>query len=70
MFLGPLFSPQKKKKCISVFLFSFSFFSGDTDGRVPVTSTRYALRKLGLRIVEDWTPGTAINRLFLFNFFD
>ncbi|XP_059448683.1 serine carboxypeptidase-like 34 [Corylus avellana] len=31
-------------------------YSGDTDGRVPVTSTRYALRKLGLPIIEDWTP--------------
>ncbi|KAI4313245.1 hypothetical protein L6164_026238 [Bauhinia variegata] len=31
-------------------------FSGDTDGRIPVTATRYTLRKLGLRIVEDWTP--------------
>ncbi|KAK7404344.1 hypothetical protein VNO78_05162 [Psophocarpus tetragonolobus] len=31
-------------------------YSGDTDGRIPVTSTRYTLRKLGLEIVEDWTP--------------
>ncbi|KAJ4849420.1 hypothetical protein Tsubulata_007257 [Turnera subulata] len=31
-------------------------FSGDTDGRVPVTSTRYTLNKLGLKIIEDWTP--------------
>ncbi|KAM1064749.1 hypothetical protein ACFX15_019836 [Malus domestica] len=31
-------------------------YSGDTDGRIPVTSTRYALRKLGLKINEDWTP--------------
>ncbi|KAG2398052.1 hypothetical protein LR48_Vigan08g190200 [Vigna angularis] len=31
-------------------------YSGDTDGRVPVTGTRYALKKLGLPIVEDWTP--------------
>ncbi|XP_042490293.1 serine carboxypeptidase-like 34 [Macadamia integrifolia] len=31
-------------------------FSGDTDGRIPVTSTRYTLRKLGLKIKEDWTP--------------
>nr|GMD32714.1 serine carboxypeptidase-like 34 [Ipomoea batatas] len=30
--------------------------SGDTDGRVPVTSTRYCLKKLGLNITEDWTP--------------
>jgi len=33
-----------------------SLYSGDTDGRVPVTGTRYALKKLGLPIVEDWTP--------------
>ncbi|KAF6160840.1 hypothetical protein GIB67_036041 [Kingdonia uniflora] len=31
-------------------------FSGDTDGRVPVTSTRYSLKKLGLNITEDWSP--------------
>ncbi|KAJ8618563.1 hypothetical protein MRB53_014749 [Persea americana] len=31
-------------------------YSGDTDGRVPVTSTRYTLNKLGLPIIEDWTP--------------
>ncbi|ESW03606.1 hypothetical protein PHAVU_011G027900, partial [Phaseolus vulgaris] len=31
-------------------------FSGDTDGRVPVTGTRYTLKKLGLPIVQDWTP--------------
>ncbi|XXG60361.1 hypothetical protein AAC387_Pa04g2288 [Persea americana] len=31
-------------------------YSGDTDGRVPVTSTRYTLNKLGLSIIEDWTP--------------
>ncbi|KAG9158316.1 hypothetical protein Leryth_000438 [Lithospermum erythrorhizon] len=31
-------------------------FSGDTDGRVPVTSTRLTLQKLGLIINEDWTP--------------
>ncbi|XP_061362709.1 serine carboxypeptidase-like 34 [Gastrolobium bilobum] len=31
-------------------------YSGDTDGRIPVTATRYTLRKLGLSIVQDWTP--------------
>jgi len=31
-------------------------YSGDTDGSVPVTGTRYGLQKLGLKIVEDWTP--------------
>ncbi|XP_039119347.1 serine carboxypeptidase-like 34 [Dioscorea cayenensis subsp. rotundata] len=29
-------------------------FSGDTDGRIPVTATRYTLRKLGLKILHDW----------------
>ncbi|VAI78597.1 unnamed protein product [Triticum turgidum subsp. durum] len=28
--------------------------SGDTDGRVPVSSTRHALRKLGLRTLKQW----------------
>ncbi|KAF3322310.1 serine carboxypeptidase-like 34 [Carex littledalei] len=31
-------------------------FSGDTDGRVPVTSTRYTLHKLGLKTVQEWKP--------------
>ncbi|XP_073147303.1 serine carboxypeptidase-like 34 [Henckelia pumila] len=31
-------------------------YSGDTDGRIPVTSTRYSLRKLGLKITRDWSP--------------
>uniref|UniRef100_A0A0D9WW97 Carboxypeptidase n=1 Tax=Leersia perrieri TaxID=77586 RepID=A0A0D9WW97_9ORYZ len=29
-------------------------YSGDTDGRVPVTSTRYALQKMKLRTVKKW----------------
>lgn len=31
-------------------------FSGDTDGRIPVTSTRYTLRKLGLKTIQEWAP--------------
>ncbi|AQK72926.1 uncharacterized protein LOC100279206 [Zea mays] len=31
-------------------------FSGDTDGRIPVTSTRLTLHKLGLKTVQEWTP--------------
>ncbi|GKV11055.1 hypothetical protein SLEP1_g22341 [Rubroshorea leprosula] len=30
--------------------------SGDTDGRIPVTATRYTLRKLGLSTIKEWTP--------------
>jgi serine carboxypeptidase-like clade 2 len=30
-------------------------YSGDTDGRVPVTSTRYSLNALGLKIKEEWS---------------
>ncbi|XP_047958435.1 serine carboxypeptidase-like 34 isoform X2 [Salvia hispanica] len=37
-------------------------YSGDTDGRVPVTSTRYALRKLKLHIQQDWTPWFTNNK--------
>ncbi|KAE8692730.1 Serine carboxypeptidase-like 35 [Hibiscus syriacus] len=29
-------------------------YSGDTDGRVPVTSTRYSIKKMGLRVKEEW----------------
>lgn len=38
------------------YYYYFHLCSGDTDGRIPVTSTRYTLRKLGLRTVQDWTP--------------
>ncbi|KAK6931736.1 Peptidase S10, serine carboxypeptidase, partial [Dillenia turbinata] len=31
-------------------------FSGDLDGRIPVTSTRYTLKKLGLDEIKEWTP--------------
>ncbi|CAI0444001.1 unnamed protein product [Linum tenue] len=31
-------------------------YSGDTDGRIPVTSTRLTLNKLGLNITQDWAP--------------
>ncbi|KAJ7954553.1 Carboxypeptidase [Quillaja saponaria] len=31
-------------------------YSGDNDGRIPVTATRYTLRKLGLNIIQDWAP--------------
>lgn len=29
-------------------------YSGDTDGRVPVTSTRYSINKMGLKIKKEW----------------
>lgn len=29
-------------------------FSGDTDGRVPVTSTRYSINEMGLKVKEEW----------------
>ncbi|KAK8561445.1 hypothetical protein V6N13_149374 [Hibiscus sabdariffa] len=31
-------------------------FSGDNDGRIPVTATRLTLNKLGLKTIEEWTP--------------
>ncbi|XP_062095091.1 serine carboxypeptidase-like 31 [Humulus lupulus] len=31
-------------------------YSGDTDGRVPVLSTRYSLNSLGLPITKTWRP--------------
>ncbi|PHU26359.1 Serine carboxypeptidase-like 32 [Capsicum chinense] len=31
-------------------------YSGDTDGRVPVLSTRYSLSALGLPITTKWRP--------------
>ncbi|XP_030446821.1 serine carboxypeptidase-like 35 [Syzygium oleosum] len=29
-------------------------YSGDTDGRVPVTSTRYSVKEMKLRVKEEW----------------
>ncbi|XP_010522153.1 PREDICTED: serine carboxypeptidase-like 35 [Tarenaya hassleriana] len=29
-------------------------YSGDTDGRVPVTSTRYSIKKMGLKVESEW----------------
>ncbi|KAE9620276.1 hypothetical protein Lal_00019824 [Lupinus albus] len=29
-------------------------YSGDTDGRVPVTSTRYSIKKMGLKVKKGW----------------
>ncbi|KAJ0080217.1 hypothetical protein Patl1_23515 [Pistacia atlantica] len=31
-------------------------YSGDADARVPVTSTRYSITKLGLPVMEEWRP--------------
>ncbi|XP_057953391.1 serine carboxypeptidase 1-like [Malania oleifera] len=31
-------------------------YSGDTDGRVPITSTRYSINSLNLSIVSPWHP--------------
>ncbi|XP_022762465.1 serine carboxypeptidase-like 34 [Durio zibethinus] len=37
-------------------------FSGDTDGRIPVTATRLTLKKLGLKTIEEWTPWYTNNK--------
>ncbi|XP_047307869.1 serine carboxypeptidase-like 34 [Impatiens glandulifera] len=37
-------------------------YSGDTDGRIPVTSTRYTLNKLGLKTIQEWTPWYTNNK--------
>eukprot|EP00268_Persea_americana_P007918 TRINITY_DN13028_c0_g1_i1.p1 TRINITY_DN13028_c0_g1~~TRINITY_DN13028_c0_g1_i1.p1 ORF type:complete len:140 (+),score=17.48 TRINITY_DN13028_c0_g1_i1:989-1408(+) len=29
-------------------------YSGDTDGRVPITSTRYSINKMGLKVRNGW----------------
>lgn len=31
-------------------------YSGDTDGRIPVTATRLTLNKLGLNATQEWKP--------------
>eukprot|EP00253_Pinus_taeda_P017622 PITA_17622 len=35
--------------------YPWALCSGDTDGCVPVTSTRYSLNALGLKIKEEWS---------------
>ncbi|XP_031272346.1 serine carboxypeptidase-like 34 [Pistacia vera] len=37
-------------------------YSGDTDGRIPVTATRLTLRKLGLKTLQEWKPWYTSNR--------
>ncbi|PSR90978.1 Serine carboxypeptidase-like [Actinidia chinensis var. chinensis] len=37
-------------------------YSGDNDGRIPVTATRYTLKKLGLNTTEEWSPWYTNNR--------
>lgn len=31
-------------------------YSGDTDGRIPVTSTRLSLTKLDFKVLQEWSP--------------
>ncbi|XP_057456936.1 serine carboxypeptidase-like 40 isoform X2 [Lotus japonicus] len=43
-------------------------FSGDTDGRVPVTSTKYSIKKMNLPIKNVWRPWFAYGEnQFLFH---
>lgn len=36
--------------------YTSSNYSGDTDGRVPVTTTRYSMNKLGSPVKTPWYP--------------
>ncbi|XP_076890563.1 serine carboxypeptidase-like 34 [Bidens hawaiensis] len=38
-------------------------YSGDTDGRIPVTATRLSLRKLGFKTIEEWSPWYSKNQV-------
>lgn len=38
-------------------------YSGDQDGRIPVTSTRLSLRKLGLKTIQEWSPWYTNNQV-------
>ncbi|KAG9442274.1 hypothetical protein H6P81_018128 [Aristolochia fimbriata] len=38
-------------------------YSGDTDAVVPVTSTRYTIKKLGLKIIDQWRPWFSHNEV-------
>lgn len=37
-------------------------YSGDTDGRIPVTATRLTLNKLGLKTKQEWKPWYNFNK--------
>ena len=41
---------------INLMVFLCGWLSGDTDGRVPVLSTRYSLNVLKLPITKAWRP--------------
>lgn len=48
---------EMKYKLKPTFMVFFcGWLSGDTDGRVPVLSTRYSLSALGLPINKAWSP--------------
>ncbi|KAJ0100433.1 hypothetical protein Patl1_19888 [Pistacia atlantica] len=36
--------------------YPYTLCSGDADARIPVTSTRYSVNKLGLPVMEEWRP--------------
>ena len=42
--------------CFLSHVIASEWFSGDTDGRVPVLSTRYSISTLGLPITKAWRP--------------
>ncbi|XP_044378796.1 serine carboxypeptidase 1-like [Triticum urartu] len=46
---------------LPVWLYSFSYFTGDFDSVCPFTAMRYTLHALGLDVTEPWRPWTVNN---------
>ncbi|KAJ7968499.1 Carboxypeptidase [Quillaja saponaria] len=47
---------DSKPSVIPIYKKLIAVYSGDTDGRVPVLSTRYSLSSLGLPLTKPWRP--------------
>lgn len=50
------FLSDTKINIVKLILVTFCLYSGDTDGRVPVTSTKYSIKKMNLPVKTVWHP--------------
>jgi hypothetical protein len=65
----PFFSEDRFDRRYAYWSFVSMVCSGDTDGRVPFTSTQYAINKMKLPIKTEWYPwfhGGEVNFFFFF----
>ena len=43
-----------RKFCFKCFNYNICAYSGDTDGKVPLLSTRYSLQEIKLNVMKGW----------------